>query len=190
MEGSDYQDSHFNHGSPVGRTSAQSAPHGTEEVMITFHSDGENRYRLERSDGRDIGWIRGRVIGFGGIRTEGQAIGAVRCGVPVFDASLRRHYFGWPTRATDGAEFRLVHDGAYEWVSMGVQPLARLYRPEARRSHGDFAIEFVLPSYASEGVAISVAQTLGAAIQAYLATTNRARSSTRATARDLARTNA
>lgn len=158
--------------------------------MITFHSDGENRYRLERSDGRDIGWIHGRVIGFGGIRTEGQAIGAVRCAIPVFDAALRRHYFGWPTRVTDGTAFRLVHDGAYEWVSAGVQPLARLYRPQARRSHGDFAIEFVLPSYASEGVAISVAQTLGAAIQAHLATTSKVRSSTRATVLDTAGTNA
>jgi hypothetical protein len=151
-------------------------------MMITFHADGENRYRLERPDGREVGWIRGRVIGFGGMRTEAQAIGAVRAAVPAFDAALRRHYFGWPTRVIDGAEFRLVHDGAYEWVSMGVQPLARLFRPEARRRHGDFAIEFVLPSYASEGVAISVAQTLGAAVQAHLAKPSKSNHAMRATA--------
>jgi hypothetical protein len=157
--------------------------------MLRFHADGENRYRLEGSEGRAIGWIRDRVIGFGGIRTEDQAISAIRAAVPVFDAALRRHYFGWPTRVTDGAELRLVHDGAYEWVSMGVQPLARLYRPEASGTRGDFAIEFVLPSYASEGVAISVAQLLGAAMQTYLVKTSRSRSSTRA-ARDAAGTSA
>jgi hypothetical protein len=158
--------------------------------MITFHSDGEKRYRLEHSDGREVGWIRGHVIGFDGIRTEAQAIGAVRCAVPVFDAALRRHFFGWSMRDVDDAEFRLVHDGAYEWVSMGAQPLARLHRPQARRGHGDFAIEFVLPSYASEGVAISVTQTLGAAVQAYLAETNRTSIWARAVAQDVARTSA
>jgi hypothetical protein len=158
--------------------------------MITFHSDGETRYRLERADGRDIGWIRGLAIGFDGIRTEAQALGAVRCAVPVFDAALRRHYFGWPMRVLNDAELRLVHDGAYEWVSMGVRPLARLHRPQAKRGHGDFAIEFVLPSYASEGVAISVAQTLGAAIQAYLAKTSRSHTWSCAVAHDAAHTNA
>lgn len=154
--------------------------------MIRIHSEGEHRYRLERADGRDIGWIRGRTIGFGGIRTEAQAIGAVRSVVPVFDATLRRHYFGWPVRVTDGAALRLVHDGAYEWVSMGVQPLARLHRPQASRSHGDFAIEFVLPSYASDGAAVSVAPAVGESIQTYLAKSNKSRSA----ARDLAPANA
>lgn len=59
-------------------------------------------------------------------------------------------------------------DGAYEWIADGAHPLARLHPPSNAGDRGLFALEFVLPSYASEGVAISVAQVLGHALRPYL----------------------
>lgn len=137
--------------------------------MISVHADGEDRHRLEDGGGQDIGWIRGRVIGFRGMRSEGQAVDAVRHVWPVFEAALRRSYFGLARLDVGEERLRLVHDGAYEWVASGQQPLARLYRPRSDRRHDSFAIELVLPSYANEGVAIAVAQVVGNALQAHLA---------------------
>jgi hypothetical protein len=137
--------------------------------MIRVLGDGDARHRLEDESGRDIGWIRGRAIGLRGLDDEMQAMAAVRATWPVFVAALRRHYFGFPAHDIDRAPLRLVHDGAYEWVSDEQRPLARLHRSQGERSNGSVAIEFVLPSYANEGVAISVAQVLATALQSHLA---------------------
>lgn len=45
--------------------------------MISVFADGENRHRLEDASGAEIGWIRGRVIGFRGVRTGEDAKAAV-----------------------------------------------------------------------------------------------------------------
>lgn len=130
--------------------------------MIKVLAAGENRHRLEDADGKHVGWIQGRALGFRGMRSEAEALAAVATAWRSFDAALRRHYFGRPAHETSLDVLRLVHDGAYEWVTDGRAPLARLYRPGD--VGGDYAIELVLPSYASEGVAISVAQVVGSAL--------------------------
>jgi hypothetical protein len=74
---------------------------------------------------------------------------------------LRRQYAGWPAYEPALDQLRLVHDGAYEWISDGMSPLARVLRPPADRAvAAGLAIEFVLPSYASEGVAVAAAQLM------------------------------
>lgn len=142
--------------------------------MIKVLAAGENRHRLEDADGTHVGWIHGRALGFRGMRSEAEALAAAATAWRTFDAALRRNYFGRPAHETTLDELRLVHDGAYEWVTDGRAPLARLYRPG--EMGGDFAIELVLPTYASEGVAISVAQVVGRALQAWRHPSTRAAS--------------
>ena len=136
--------------------------------MIKVFADGENTHRLEDAEGRRIGWIRGRVIGFRGVRSEDEARTAVVAAHGPLDTSLRQHFPGWPQHTPSLARTRVVMDGAYEWIADGSHPLARLHRPVRESDRGLFALEFVLPSYASEGVAMSVAQVLGNALRPYL----------------------
>jgi hypothetical protein len=134
--------------------------------MIRVLADGEQRHRLEDAEGRLIGWIRRRAVGFRGFASERDAITAAVDGWRALESVLRREYAGWPRFEPAFDELRLVHDGAHEWISDGRTPLARLIRPPADGgSDGSFAIEFVLPSYASEGVAIAAAQVLARALQ-------------------------
>jgi hypothetical protein len=137
--------------------------------MIRVLGDSDGRHRLEDESGRDVGWIRGLAIGLRGLDDERHAMAAVRATWPVLVAALRRHYFGFPAHDIGRAALRLVHDGAYEWVSDRQRPLARLHRPREGESDGAVAIEFVLPSYANEGVVISVAQVIATALQSFLA---------------------
>jgi hypothetical protein len=82
----------------------------------------------------------------------------------ALDLVLRRQYPGWPSYTPALDELQLVHDGAYEWFADGTAPIARLIRPQRRAYDLTFGIELVLPSYASEGVAITAAHAVGAAL--------------------------
>jgi hypothetical protein len=134
--------------------------------MITVLADGEQRHRLEDAEGRLIGWIRRRAVGFRGFASERDAISAAVDGWRALESVLRREYAGWPRFEPALTKLTFVHDGAHEWISDGRTPLARLLRPPAdQESDASFAIEFVLPSYASEGVAIAAAQVVARALQ-------------------------
>jgi hypothetical protein len=138
-----------------------------DETMIRVIEDGERRHRLEDRSGRHIGWIRGHVVGFRGLPSERRAVDSAFVAWQALEGALGKHYFGWKQPPVSRDRLKLVHDGAYEWVSDGDIPLARLYRPPADMPQDSFAIEVVLPSFASEGAAICVAQTLGTAIAPY-----------------------
>jgi hypothetical protein len=133
------------------------SPHFEEDTtMIRILADGENRHRVESEDGRHLGWIRRRVIGLRGFASESDAIQAATRAWHALEAILRREYPGWPRFEPSFDRLRLVHDGAYEWISDGKTPIARLHRPgEAKDS--SYGVEFVLPSFSSEGVAIAAA---------------------------------
>jgi hypothetical protein len=135
--------------------------------MITVLADGEQRHRLEDAEGRLVGWIRRRAVGFRGFASERHAMTAAVDGWRALGSVLRREYPGWPRFEPMLDELHLVHDGAHEWISDGRTPLARLVRPQADYGSEDatFAIEFVLPSYATEGVAIAAAQVVARALQ-------------------------
>jgi len=132
--------------------------------MLRVLSDGDDRYRLENDDDVQIGWINGRAIGFRGFATEAEAKEAAVSAWRALDLVLRRQYPGWPSYAPVLDELKLVHDGAYEWFADGTSPIARLVRPQRRAYDLTFGIELVLPSYASEGVAITAAHAVGAAL--------------------------
>ena len=134
--------------------------------MIRVLTDGEQRHRLEDAEGRLIGWIRRRTVGFRGFTSEHDAMSAAVVGWRALESVLRREYSGWPRFDPVLDELRLVHDGAHEWISDGRIPLVRLVRPPADAGPGaPLAIEFVLPSYATEGVAIAAAQAVARALQ-------------------------
>ena len=132
--------------------------------MLRVLSDGDDRYRLENDDDVQIGWINGRAIGFRGFATEADAMAGAVVAWRALDLALRRQYPGWPSYTPALDALRLIHDGAYEWFVDGTSPIARLVRPQRRAYDLTFGIELVLPSYASEGVAITAAHAVGAAL--------------------------
>jgi hypothetical protein len=136
-----------------------------ETTMLRVLSDGDDRYRLENENDVQIGWISGRSIGFRGFATEADAKEGAIAAWRALDLVLRRQYPGWPSYAPSLDELQLVHDGAYEWFADGTSPIARLIRPQRRAYDLTFGIELVLPSYASEGVAITAAHAVGAALE-------------------------
>jgi hypothetical protein len=136
--------------------------------MVRILADGEQRHRLEDADGNHIGWIRRRAVGFRAFASESSAVAAAVVAWRALESVLRREYAGWPRFEPALDELRLVHDGAHEWISDGRTPLARLVRPPAdAMSDASFAIEFVLPSYATEGVVIAAAQIMTRALQGH-----------------------
>jgi hypothetical protein len=61
-----------------------------------------------------------------------------------------------------------MHDGAYEWIVAGFRPLARLLRPRTDRNAEDsFALEFLVPSYATQHVTIAVANAIWDVLASY-----------------------
>jgi hypothetical protein len=60
-----------------------------------------------------------------------------------------------------------VHDGAYEWFFDGTIAIARLLRPQRRAYDMSFGIELVLPSFATDGLAVAAAHALCSAVAPY-----------------------
>jgi hypothetical protein len=133
-----------------------------ENVMFKVFIDGnDDRLRLEDAAGREIGWIRGHTIGFGGLPSEKAALRAAVDGWRSLEKTLQQGYPGRAPRPVDESNVALVHDGAYEWIADGFRPMARLLRPHTERNDEDsFALEFLGPSYATQHVTIAAAQAM------------------------------
>jgi len=136
--------------------------------MLSVFETGEASFRLSDRHDEDVGWIRGAALGFDGFGSEADAIAAAVAGSQALAGYLDRLSGATQPSGRTTGRVRLVHDGAYEWVSRGSTPLARLYRPERdlpqRSRRRTFAVEFVLPSYVKSGSAISASQVLYHAI--------------------------
>jgi hypothetical protein len=135
--------------------------------MLKILSDGDDKHRVENSTGVAIGWIAGRTIGFRGFVTVSDARDAAIAAWHALDRVLRQQFTGWPRYQPRLDQLRLAHDGAYEWFTDGTSPVARLLRPQRRAYDHSFGIELVLPSFASEGVAIAAAHSVARAIEPY-----------------------
>lgn len=135
--------------------------------MLKILSDGEERYRVEDSAGIPIGWISGRTIGFRGFATEDDARRATVAARHAFDKALAQQFPGWPCRELKLDELKTLRDGGHEWLHDDAGPVARLLRPQRRAHDGSFGIELALPSYATEGVAITTAHSVGTAVKPY-----------------------
>src|SRR5688500_5973762 len=118
----------------IPMTAARSPPHETrvphtqseDDTMVRALADGEGRHRLEGVDGRDIGWIVRRAIGFRGFATETHAMDAALDSWRALEASLNGEYAGRPKREVLVDALHIVHEGSSEWISDGRTRLARL----------------------------------------------------------------
>ena len=130
--------------------------------MLHVLPDGDRRYRLVDGDGREVGWIRGRAVRFLGFLSEGEMVTAAsrawRALQTVLSGTVGRAAEGLPPR-----RLRLVQDGAYEWISDGVLPIARVFRPRSS-SDSSLAIELVMPAYADDQVTRSAAMAIADAL--------------------------
>lgn len=127
--------------------------------MLNVMAIGDGSHRIEGADGSTVGWIRGRTIRFNGPETVDAAMEIAVPAHRALAAVLRRQYPGWPHYEPAVDRLRILHDGAYEWISDGTAPIARVLRSSG--AGAPIGLEFALPSYASEGVAISAALALG-----------------------------
>ena len=129
--------------------------------MIRILSDRHDGHRIENDDGLAIGSIRNQAIRLTGFGSDRDVLDAIPPLWAALDGMLERHYTGWKRYQPEGT-LRLAHDGAYEWATDGRRPLARLVRGNAASGHG---VEFVLPSYATDGVLVSAATALVLALE-------------------------
>jgi hypothetical protein len=138
--------------------------------MFKVSIDGnDDRLRLEDLEGRNVGWIRGHTIGFGGLPSEEIALRAVPEAWMALEMTLKRGYPGHAPRPVKKSNIDIVHDGAYEWVADGFRPLARLMRPHTgRNSEEAYALEFMVPSYATQHVTIAAAQAVWLALTDFI----------------------
>ena len=137
--------------------------------MFKIFADGDDdRLRLEDSAGRRVGWIRGHTIGFDGLASEKAALHAAAEAWPSLETTLHREFPGRVKRPINRANIDLTRDGGSEWIADGSRPLARLLRPLTRRNADDsFALEFFVPSYATQHVTIAAAQAVGEVLSKY-----------------------
>jgi hypothetical protein len=138
-------------------------------MFKVFIDGNDNRLRLEDLEGRNVGWIRGHTIGFGGLPSEEIALRAVPEAWKALEKTLERVYRGRAPRPVTESNIDVVHDGAYEWVADGFRPLARLMRPHTgRNSEASYALEFMVPSYATQHVTIAAAQAVWEALSDFI----------------------
>ena len=135
-------------------------------------SEGDDLYRLEDGTGAHVGTIRGRTISFRGLPTEDAARDAAVAAWWALNDALRREYPSWPHHELALDRIGTVHDGAYEWFYDGARAIARLVRPLPGRREHAFGIELLLPSYASDGVAITASHGMSRAIEPYRESTS------------------
>jgi hypothetical protein len=150
------------------------------DIMFSVLADGPRGHRLSNGAGADVGWIRGRGIGFHGLRSESDTIAAAAAGWRSLQTLLHRACSRWPRQRVDWDRLRFMHDGAHEWVSDGRIPLARVLRAPRRIvavDAGDapgpgpaheLAIEFVVPSWLDEAAMIPVAHALRNVLASFL----------------------
>ena len=135
--------------------------------MMRVFAEGDDLYRLEDVRGVHIGTIRGRTISFRGFPTEIAARDAAVAAWLAMNEALRREYPSWPHHELALERLGTTHDGAYEWFYDGTRAIARLIRPRAGARELTYGIELVLPSYSSEGVAITASHGMSRAVASY-----------------------
>jgi hypothetical protein len=128
--------------------------------MVRILADGDS-HLLETTDGRRIGWIRDRAIGFTGFESRDDALQWAIEGWSSLQSALERSYSGWPRRSVSAEDTRI--DG--DTITDGATAIARL----VNHDDASFAIEFELPTYATDGVAISAASQVGTTMLKYSA---------------------
>ena len=133
--------------------------------MLAVIAHGDDAYRLVDGATRDVGWVRQKSIGFGGFVSDTAAHAAAVDGGRALARCLKQE-FGVPhLEISERPRTRTVRDGDAEWVADGRVRIARLLRLERGDNDGqEFAIEFQLPRYATNAVAINAALIVSSAM--------------------------
>jgi hypothetical protein len=141
--------------------------------MLAVIAHGEEAFRLVDTTGRDVGWVRPKAIGFSGFASENAARGAALDGARALVRCLKREFGVAHMELSDQPRARTIRDGGAEWVADDHGRLARLLRVENEDGCGpEFAIEFRLPPYAHDAVAINAAQIVYGALSRELTGTS------------------
>ena len=133
--------------------------------MLAVIAHGDDAFRLVDTTGRDVGWVRPKAIGFSGFVSENAARAAALDGARALVRCLKREFGVTHLELNDPPRARTIRDGDGEWVADGRVRVARLLRVENGGGIGRaLAIEFRLPPYASQAVAINAAQVVYGAL--------------------------
>jgi len=141
--------------------------------MLAILAHGDDAFRLVDSMGRDVGWIRPKTIGFGSFGSEDAAAAAALEGARTLVRCLKREFGVVHLDLSDRPRVRTVRRADGDWIVDEQVRLARLLRVESRDGRGhEFAIEFELPRYANQAVAINLAQIVYGALSGELTGTS------------------
>lgn len=141
--------------------------------MLAVLAHGEDVFRLVDTAGRDVGWVRPKAIGFGPFASEDGARSAALEGTRTLARCLKREFGVAHVELSDAPRARTVRDADGEWIVDGRTRIARLLRVENGDGDGEeFAIEFRLPPYANDAVAINAAQIVYGALSPELTGTS------------------
>jgi len=141
--------------------------------MLAVMAHGDDAFRLVDTTGRDVGWVRPKTVGFTGFASENAARSAALDGARALVRCLKREFGVTHLELNDVPRARTIRDGDEEWVADGRVRVARLLRVENAGGFGqELAIEFRLPPYASQAVAINAAQVVYAALSRELTGTS------------------
>ena len=140
--------------------------------MLAVIAHGDDAFRLVDAAGRDVGWVRPRTIGFGSFVSVNAAHAAALDGARALVRCLKREFGVAHMELNEEPGLRTIRDAGAEWIADGQVRLARLLRMETGPGCGqEFAIEFLLPPYANQAVAINAAQIVYGALSSELSGT-------------------
>jgi hypothetical protein len=133
--------------------------------MLAVIAHGDDAFRLVDRAGRDIGWVRPKAVGFSGFVSEHAARGAALDGARALVRCLKREFGVTHLELNEKPRARTIRDGDGEWIADGRVRVARLLRIENGGAAGnEIAIEYRLPPYANQAVAINAAQIVYGAL--------------------------
>jgi hypothetical protein len=133
---------------------------------------GDSKHRLENASGSAVAWVRGHTVGINGLRSIREAVAVAPVLHRTIDTMVARRYPARHRPVRLSGALRLVHDGAYEWIAAGNMPVARVHPPHTMGLRNEsLALEFVLPAFVSETVALAAAKEAAAALMDLLAAT-------------------
>jgi hypothetical protein len=141
--------------------------------MLALLAHGDDAFRLVDSTDRDVGWIRQKTIGFGRFVSEDAAAAAALDGARTLVRCRKREFGVVHLDLSDRPRVRTMRRDDAEWIVDEHVRLARLLRVTSPDGRGqEFAIEFRLPRYANQTVAINLAQIVYGALSRELTGTS------------------
>ncbi|HEU4565993.1 MAG TPA: hypothetical protein VFS05_15140 [Gemmatimonadaceae bacterium] len=126
---------------------------------------GDGAYRLH-ADGREVGWVAGRAVGFRGFESVRAAVGAATTAYDVLGAwlaRLRRAELAPRRRRV----LRVRGDGKLTWLTLGGVPVGRIVQMDGDDAGDarDFAFELLMPPALGPVLALRAAQVAHAALE-------------------------